>query len=84
MFALYTVSASPLSIGITASGWWPQGQEQGHRDGKGGKGHESPSYGACGPEISMLPTLGGGDEPLKGGGRYEEREEGERNHQLCG
>lgn len=37
VFAFYTLSAAPPSIGITASGWPPQGQEQGHGHGREAK-----------------------------------------------
>lgn len=67
VFTFYALSASPPSIGITASGWQPQRQEQGHRDGREAKIVMSHIPMDRGPwDINVAHTCGG-DEPLKEG-----------------
>lgn len=67
VFTFYTLSASPPSIGITASGWQPQGQERGHRDGREAKIVMSHLPMESGPwDINVAHTWGG-DKPLKEG-----------------
>lgn len=67
VFTFYTLSASPPSIGITASGWQPQGQEQGHRDGREATIVMSHLPKEPGPwDINVAHTCGR-DEPLKEG-----------------